>query len=423
MTGISAARRPSSVFNLQKYLTTSWTWEAPYDVVLSNSTAGNITLTLPLISTLGQNYRIEVVQLVAANNTIVDLSGADVFLDGSGSQTLAALHDKLVVEAHVQGDTQTGAPLAAPYWSYHWETCAALWYHERDWQESVKTRTLDTPPGAPVNGDRYIVKSPGVGGWVGKGNYIAEWSAAVGDWLYYVPTLGAHTTIEDEGTGPTGYVMYWDGIEWRGSDEMDHAKEIAASPYTLEDYVTHLLVDSTGSDIVVNVPALTAWTDNQKVTIIKKGSANTVTISLSGGNTFLDGNNTRILTGAGDYFVLDVLHDLSVMAGEYQHAFTAINYDIDTGAEVVDSFADTLATGCEWQYRLSKAGPNAREGTVSAIWDAATDAVQYTEVSTPDIGATGDVVFSVTIAANQVTLTATAASDNWACNVIRRLNK
>jgi len=49
-----------------------------------------------------------------------------------------------------------------------------------DWQDSVLSKTLTTPPGLPSTGDRYLIITGDVGtAWEGHNNEIAEWTGAV----------------------------------------------------------------------------------------------------------------------------------------------------------------------------------------------------------------------------------------------------
>ena len=88
------------------------------------------------------------------------------------------------------------------------------------------------------------------------------------------------------------------------------------------------------------------------------------------------------------------------------------NLDVDTGTETVDTFSDTLCKGAYWDYVVSN-GNNLRTGRVTASWAAATDTVQYSETSTPDVGDTSALTFTVDINSDLVRLRATATSDNW----------
>lgn len=95
------------------------------------------------------------------------------------------------------------------------------------------------------------------------------------------------------------------------------------------------------------------------------------------------------------------------------------NADIDIGTETVDTFADTLGDGCVWDY-VVKNGTNVRTGQIMACWNSS-DAVDYAETSTADLGSTADLALSVDISANMVRLLAVAASNNWEVRVIRRV--
>jgi len=97
----------------------------------------------------------------------------------------------------------------------------------------------------------------------------------------------------------------------------------------------------------------------------------------------------------------------------------AVNDDVDTGTEDVDTFADTLGEGVDWDYVVKK-GANTRKGTVSAGWESSTDTITHTETGV-EVGDTSDLTFDVDINSNTVRLRATATSDNWEVRVVRRL--
>jgi len=50
---------------------------------------------------------------------------------------------------------------------------------------------------------------------------------------------------------------------------------------------------------------------------------------------------------------------------------------------------------------------------VTAVWEAGTGNVEFTDVSTNDLGNTADVVLSVDLASATARLKATVTSDNW----------
>jgi len=63
-----------------------------------------------------------------------------------------------------------------------------------DWQPSVLGE-LDTPPGSPTTGDRYLVIATATGEWVEHEDDIAEWDGSV--WVFTTPNKGFAVWIED----------------------------------------------------------------------------------------------------------------------------------------------------------------------------------------------------------------------------------
>ena len=75
---------------------------------------------------------------------------------------------------------------------------------------AVLDRDLAAPPGAPADGDRYLVKTPGSGLFAGHDNEIAHFSA--GDWSFYTPRAGWLCFVRDE-----GLLLLWNGSAWVGA--------------------------------------------------------------------------------------------------------------------------------------------------------------------------------------------------------------
>jgi len=69
-------------------------------------------------------------------------------------------------------------------------------------------RDLASPPASPADGDRYIVKAPGTGGFAGKDNQIAMCDDGV--WMFYPPQPGWTCYVEDEGA-----LVVYDGSGWQ----------------------------------------------------------------------------------------------------------------------------------------------------------------------------------------------------------------
>lgn len=68
----------------------------------------------------------------------------------------------------------------------------------------LKSRSITAPPGAPGEGDRYVVAAGGSGAWAAKDGQIAEWlllpnnaGPSTGSWYFAAP-LGIFF-VEDEG--------------------------------------------------------------------------------------------------------------------------------------------------------------------------------------------------------------------------------
>jgi hypothetical protein len=76
-----------------------------------------------------------------------------------------------------------------------------------DWQESVLDAFVNTPPGSPVTGDRYIVGGSPTGAWASNANDITQWSGTA--WTFTVKNLGMATYVEDE----TKQYL-WNGTAW-----------------------------------------------------------------------------------------------------------------------------------------------------------------------------------------------------------------
>lgn len=76
-----------------------------------------------------------------------------------------------------------------------------------EWYDSVLS-IQTTPPGSPIDGDRYLVGPSGAAGlWTGKENQIAQWSTDAG-WLFMEPTDRGSLRVNDN---PDLGIAYYDG--------------------------------------------------------------------------------------------------------------------------------------------------------------------------------------------------------------------
>lgn len=83
------------------------------------------------------------------------------------------------------------------------------------------------------------------------------------------------------------------------------------------------------------------------------------------------------------------------------------------GNQVIDSFSVSSAYAARWDYIIN--GTAQRAGTVYATWTEDGAAVDYTEISTPDINGTtiGSVAFTVTYSAGVINFNAVVSAGLW----------
>jgi hypothetical protein len=76
-------------------------------------------------------------------------------------------------------------------------------------QLAILDRDLNAPPGAPAEGQRWIVKaSPSpTGAWASHGNHVAAWQD--GGWVFCAPQVGWFAYVIDEGA-----LVAWSGTAW-----------------------------------------------------------------------------------------------------------------------------------------------------------------------------------------------------------------
>jgi hypothetical protein len=72
---------------------------------------------------------------------------------------------------------------------------------------SVLDRDLSSPPPAPAEGDRYLVKSPGADAFAGMDDRIAHF--VDGGWTFHAPSAGWLCYVADESV-----LVAWDGDSW-----------------------------------------------------------------------------------------------------------------------------------------------------------------------------------------------------------------
>jgi len=125
-----------------------------------------------------------------------------------------------------------------------------------EFQDSVKSKSLDSPPANPIEGDRYIVAVGGKNSWSGKDNQIAEYRNTI--WIFFVPTEGFACWVDDEDT-----LYVYNGSDWVDilanlpTDDQKDALAGEGTPsgsnkYTTKEYVDNLVKGLTWKEMVID---------------------------------------------------------------------------------------------------------------------------------------------------------------------------
>ena len=91
---------------------------------------------------------------------------------------------------------------------------------------------------------------------------------------------------------------------------------------------------------------------------------------------------------------------------------------ITIGTNVVASFSTTDGNGVNFEY-LVKDNTNYRVGNIMALWDGSN--INFTEVTTVDLGNTTDVLLTVQINTGNVELIADAVSQPWTVKTLAKI--
>lgn len=162
-----------------------------------------------------------------------------------------------------------------------------------DWQDSVGSQVINTPPASPQKDHRYIIPSGATGVWAGKTGQIAHWNGTA--WVYYTPALGWSVYVHDENKN---YV--YNGTGWVRSGEANQ-NIVAGNGLTgggQADTVTltvgagnGITVGSTSVSvkayrgITVNSSGVAANIDNDSI-VYDAANGNRLMVSLIDGGTF-----------------------------------------------------------------------------------------------------------------------------------------
>ncbi|QUH21411.1 DUF2793 domain-containing protein [Alkaliphilus sp. B6464] len=116
--------------------------------------------------------------------------------DGSKSATAAEIRDHIddITRHRKINDTSIGATDLWSAQKINTEISNAV--RGLDWQDSVGSKALTTPPVTPQKNFRWIIPTGATGAWAGKTNQIAHWDGA--KWMYYTPSIGWSVYVHDE---------------------------------------------------------------------------------------------------------------------------------------------------------------------------------------------------------------------------------
>ncbi|MEQ8308016.1 MAG: DUF2793 domain-containing protein [Hoeflea sp.] len=120
--------------------------------------------------------------------------------------------------AHI-GSALVNANFTAGHWNQLTEALVKTQQPLLLLREPVEDSVLADPPGAPTDGQQYVVAAPASGAWAGEEDKIARWSEDASAWVFIDPILGMLLFDRESGS----YLMYGD----EGWDEFGGGGEAA----------------------------------------------------------------------------------------------------------------------------------------------------------------------------------------------------
>jgi hypothetical protein len=132
----------------------------------------------------------------------------------------------------------------------------------------------------------------------------------------------------------------------------------------------------------------------------------------AGGTTVTDIVTTVAVTGASDDNLVTEAAVRTAIDNAIEEDNTSTSTTVDaSGSSTVDS--ETLAEGGVVWYYVVEDGSNYRMGQIMAVVGDANGEVQFTEMTTSDIGDTSNITFNVTYDGTDVSLDVTNAGGTW----------
>jgi hypothetical protein len=105
-----------------------------------------------------------------------------------------------------------------------------------------------------------------------------------------------------------------------------------------------------------------------------------------------------------------------------KYIFKLSGSSLGAGTTTIDTFDDTYAKGCVWNYVASD-GTDFQAGTIMAAFDAVNNTVEFSENTTLTTGGGwfSDISFDVDINSNNVRLIIDINSGTWSIDLNRQL--
>ncbi|MBJ6360435.1 DUF2793 domain-containing protein [Paenibacillus sp. GCM10012307] len=116
--------------------------------------------------------------------------------DGTNTKTAAEIKTHIDDAAKHRQINDTTAGATSLWSSQKTNTEISNAIRGLDWQDSVGSCVVATPPASPQAGYRWIIPASATGAWAGKTNQIAHWSGT--GWIYYEPKQGWSVYVHDE---------------------------------------------------------------------------------------------------------------------------------------------------------------------------------------------------------------------------------
>lgn len=157
-----------------------------------------------------------------------------------------------------------------------------------EWQDSVKSKTITTPPTTPTKNDRYLIPTGATGVWSGKTNQIAHYNGSA--WEYYTPDVGWSVYVDAENKN---YV--YNGTSWVRSGEANQNIIAGAG----------LIGGGQADEITLNVGAGNGITVTSDAIAVKAYRG--ITVDGNGVAVNIDGSSLKYDSANGNRLYVDIV--------------------------------------------------------------------------------------------------------------------